>query len=305
MIAQAKKLQDKILDIKYGRIKQGLKLDIPEIDEHLRYKQGNFNLVIGHANSGKTTFCVYLFVLWAIKHNLRFLIWSSENTPQSIVRKIIEFKMGLPITKATDKQINTAVNWCDNHFKIIDVQDLYTYKQLIKESEQIKEAWNYNCLLIDPYNSLSKDPTLQKLVGNSHDYDYQVSSELRLLAKKQNITIYLNAHGVTSAMRAVHPVGHEYEGLPKPLGMADVEGGGKWGNRSDDIICVHRYISSPKDWMYTNILILKVKENESGGRPTSFLNPLKIKMTLNNVGFEFMGKNLLNTKEVKTDKIPF
>jgi len=45
MIAQAKNIQDKILDIKYGRIKQGLKLDIPEIDEHLRYKQGNFNLV--------------------------------------------------------------------------------------------------------------------------------------------------------------------------------------------------------------------------------------------------------------------
>jgi len=63
MIAHSRKIQDKILDIKYGRIKQGLKLDIPEIDEHLRYKQGNFNLIIGHANSGKTTFCVYLFVL--------------------------------------------------------------------------------------------------------------------------------------------------------------------------------------------------------------------------------------------------
>ena len=75
MIAQAKKLQDKILDIKYGRVKEGLKIGIPEIDEFLRYKQGNFNLIIGHANVGKTTVIIYLFVLWAIKHNLKFLIW--------------------------------------------------------------------------------------------------------------------------------------------------------------------------------------------------------------------------------------
>jgi len=304
MIAQAKNIQNKILDIKYGRIKQGLKLGIPQIDEHLRYKQGNFNLVIGHANSGKTTIMIYLFVLWAVKYKLRFLIWSSENTPQSIVRKIIEFKMGLPITEATDKQINTAVSWCDNHFKIIDVEDLYTYKQLIKEAQQIKDAWNYDCLLIDPYNSLSKDPTLQKLVGNSHDYDYQVASEFRLLAKKRNITLYLNAHGVTSAMRAIHTNG-EYQGLPKPLGMADVEGGGKWGNRADDTLCIHRYSTHPTDWMYSNIFILKVKENETGGRPTPFDSPIQIKMKINNVGFEYLGSDLLKEKESITDKIPF
>ena len=43
MIAQAKKLQDKILDIKYGRVKEGLKIGVPEIDEHIRFKK---NLLI-------------------------------------------------------------------------------------------------------------------------------------------------------------------------------------------------------------------------------------------------------------------
>ena len=39
MIAQAKKLQDKILDIKYGRVKEGLKIGVPEIDEFIRFKR--------------------------------------------------------------------------------------------------------------------------------------------------------------------------------------------------------------------------------------------------------------------------
>ena len=66
MIAQAKKLQDKILDIKYGRVKEGLKIGIPEIDEFLRYKQGNFNLIIGHANVGKTYWVLWYFLAYHI-----------------------------------------------------------------------------------------------------------------------------------------------------------------------------------------------------------------------------------------------
>jgi len=302
VIAQSKAIQDKILDIKYGRVKEGLKIGVPDIDEYIRYKQGGFNLLIGHANVGKTTVICYLLTLWAIKHNLRFLVWSSENTPQSIVRKIIEFKMGTPIHQAEEKEIAEAVVWCDTHFKIIDVEDLYTYKDLLKEANAVKDAWDYDGLLIDPYNSLAKDHQLLRAVG-SHEYDYQVSSEFRLFAKKKNVTVYLNAHGVTESLRKTHIKGHEYENLPMPLGLAGVEGGGKWGNRADDVYCIHRYTSHPSDWMYSHIHVLKVKENETGGRCTSYEQPISLRMSLNNVGFEYKGQDLLNYKQIKPIQI--
>ncbi len=298
MIAQAKNIQKRILDIKYGRIKEGLKIGVDEIDEFIRFKQANFNLIIGHSNVGKTTFILYLFTVWAIKHKLRFLVFSSENTPQSIVRKIIEFKMGLPIMKATDEQINNSINWCDNYFKIIDVAELYTYKQLLKEANQIKDAWDYQGLLIDPYNSLAKESGLLKMVGG-HEYDYQVATEFRVFAKKRNVSVFLNAHGVTEALRKVHTKGHEFENLPVPLGLSSVEGGGKWGNRADDVLCCHRYTSSINEWMYTHISVLKVKENETGGRCTPFEQPIKLRMTINNVGFQFMGKDLIHDEPIK------
>ncbi len=301
MIAQTKTIQNKILDIKYGRVKEGLGIDIPEIDEYIRYKQGNFNLLIGHANVGKTTVICYLLTVYAIKHNLKFLIWSSENTPQSIVRKIIEFKMGKPIHEAEEKQIAGAVVWCDKHFKIIDVEDLYTYKDLLKEANAVKDAWDYNGLLIDPYNSLAKDHQLLRAVGG-HEYDYQVSSEFRLFAKKKNVTVFLNAHGVTESLRRTHQKGHEYENLPQPLGLAGVEGGGKWGNRADDVLCIHRYTSHPTEWMYSNLHVLKVKENETGGRCTPYEQPISLRMSLNNVGFEFMGQNILHKKQIQSIK---
>ena len=46
-IADLSYLQRKVLDIKNGAIPQGLKLDLPEIDEYLRLKRGNFNICVG------------------------------------------------------------------------------------------------------------------------------------------------------------------------------------------------------------------------------------------------------------------
>ena len=300
MIAQAKKLQDKILDIKYGRVKEGLKIGVPEIDEHIRFKK-NLLIAIGHANVGKTTTLIYFYVLWAKLYNLKFLVWSSENTPESILRKIIEFYMGKPIQESNDEQISRAVKWSDEHFKIIEVEDLYTYKSLLKEAQQIKDAWKYDGLLIDPYNSLSKDAAILKMVGNAHEYDYQVLTELRIFTKKNNVQICVNAHGVTSALRQVHHSGHEYEGLTRPLAMIDAEGGSKISSRADDIWCIHRYVQHPTDWMYSHIHVLKIKENETGARPTTFEQPLRLRMKVNNVGFEFLGRDLMhNQNKIET-----
>lgn len=295
MIAKSNNIKDKILDLKYGRVKGGLGIGVDPIDEYMRYKQGNFNIIIGHANVGKTSFLMYLLTLYALKHKLKFVIWSSENTTQSIARKIIEFKMQKPINTANDKEIEDSLKWCDTYFKIIDVDDLYTYNDVMKEALAIKDVWQYHGLVIDPYNSLSKDKDLLKVVGG-HEYDYQVASELRLFAKKNNITIYLNAHGVTEALRRSHPKGHEYENLPMPLSLASVEGGGKWANRADDVLCVHRYTSHPQEWMYSHLHVLKVKENETGGRCTPYEQGIKLRMAIDNVGFEFNGQNLLNYK---------
>ena len=76
--------------------------------------------------------------------------------------------------------------------------------------------------------------------------------------------------------------------------MSDIEGGSKWSSRADDVYCIHRYVAHPTDWMYSHIHVLKIKENETGGRPTTFENPIQLKMKINNVGFEFLGRDLMH-----------
>lgn len=292
MIAKKIDLKDKLLDVKYDRIEQGLRLGIEEIDEWVRFKRGNFNICVGHANTGKTTVILFMMLAYALKHDLRWLIFSSENTDYSVARKLLEFKAGKPIQKISDSQIDEHLHWIDSHFKIMQVDKIYNARLLMEEAKAIKNAWNYDGILIDPYNSLAKDPALLRSVGG-HEYDYQIASEMRLFCKENNVSMWLNTHAVTEALRKTHDKDHEFAGLPRPCGMADIEGGGKWGNRADDVLSIHRYTGHAERWMYSDLHVKKVKETETGGRPTVDDAPISMRMMPGNAGFTVAGIDVI------------
>lgn len=304
MIIEYDTIKEKLKDIRSGTVKEGEKINVAEIDEYIRFKQGNFNVILGHANVGKTTVILYLMLVYAKRLGKRWLIFSSENEPHSLYRKLIEFLEQEPINRIEDTDFNNHMEFINNHFKIIDSSSLYTYRRLIELSKAVKDAWDYHGLLIDPYNSLIKDPELSKSIGG-HEYDYQATTEIRLFAKKNNVTVWLNTHANTNALRIKHPLGHEYVGHPIPPLAGDVEGGGKFVNRADDFIVIHRYIQHPTEWMVNHIHIRKVKEIETGGRPTPIDEPIKLRSLIGNVGFEINGQKILDKPLKEQSSIPF
>ena len=294
----------KLQDIRTGKIKEGLKLGFPTIDEWMRFKYGNFNIVLGHANSGKTTLTLFFMLLYSIKHNIKWLVYSSENEPYSIIKKLIEFLAVKPINKITEDEFNKHKEFVFDHFKFIDINELHTYKSLIDLATVIKNAWEYQGFLIDPYNSLLKDrDTLKGISG--HDYDYQATSEFRVFCKKHNVSIWLCTHAATEALRKKFPKGHRYENQPIPPMGADIEGGGKYINRADDMYVCHRQIYDPQDWMYTQLHIRKVKDIDSGGRPTSIDEPILLKSIPNNVGFEIGDNQAVKGTMIEQLNLPF
>lgn len=303
MIATVQSLKEKLLDVKYDRIEQGLGLDIPEVDEWLRYKRGAFNICVGHANTGKTTTILYLMTAYALKHDISWLIFSSENTDYSIARKLLEFKTATPVQKLPDSVIESELEWINEHFKIITVDKIYTARTLMSEAKKIKEVFNFDGMLVDPYNSLAKDTQLLRSVGG-HEYDYQIASEMRLFCKENNVSMWLNCHAVTEALRRKHPNDHEFAGHPMPPSMADVEGGGKWGNRADDVISIHRYTQHSERWMFSDIHVTKVKETETGGRPTPQDSPISLRMMPANCQFTIAGREVISNNKYN-NKIEF
>ena len=130
-----------------------------------------------------------------------------------------------------------------------------------------------------------------------HEYHYEVASAIRVFAHKNQVTTIVNTHPVTEAMRKVHHGNHPYAGMPMPPMTSDIEGGGKWGNRADAVVIIHRYAQHPEDWVYTHIHVRKVKEMETGGRVTPLEQPITMRSIVGNVGFSINNRNLLQQSE--------
>jgi len=157
MILNIKQQVEKLQKIRNNEIKEGYSLGIQEFDEYFKLKSGSFNVVLGHSNTGKTTTILYVMLLYSVKHNLRWLIYSSENEAYVVIRKLVEFLESKPINKVEEVDFVQRIKWIDAHFKIIDPNTLFNYKKLLNLAEEIKKAWDYEGFLIDPYNSLMID----------------------------------------------------------------------------------------------------------------------------------------------------
>jgi hypothetical protein len=59
-------------------------------------------------------------------------------------------------------------------------------------------------------------------------------------------------------------------------------------------LIIHRYVSHPEFWFYTYLAVIKIKEIDTGGRPTPIDSPIELRSIANNVGFSVGGKNLLH-----------
>lgn len=284
---------DKLNAIRRGEIKEGLALGIDTIDEYWRVKFNSFNIVLGHASTGKTTTLLYLLLLYALKYDLKFLIFSAENEASSISKKLVEFLTGLPFNKIDEDTWLVKLKWVDKHFKYIDIDEVYTAGELLTKAAEIKRSYDYHALMIDPYNSLLRDKETMKSHG-AHEYDYAVMSDMRLFTRRNKCSIYLVTHAVTEALRHRHPSNHPFANYITPPSAGSAEGGGKFLNKSDNFLILHRYTNHPELWTSSFLSVIKIKEIDSGGRPTPQDTPIVLKSVANNVGFSLDGKNLLH-----------
>lgn len=297
MIVDINKTLETLNQVRTGEYKEGLKLGVEELDRHFRFKR-QFSVILGHANVGKTQTMLYVMFLYTLRHNVKWLLFSSENQPYQLYKKLLEFDTGLPINKIPEQEMKTRMIKISQNFKVIDSKELFTYKTLLAEAKRIKQNYDFDGFLIDPYNSLVTDVTAAKL--GKHEYDYLATTEMLQFCNEHNCAIWLNTHANTEALRKKHGASHEYAEHPIPPMASDVEGGGKFVNRvTDFFMVIHRYTQHETDWMYSHIHVRKIKDVDSGGMPTFMDEPIRLKSLKNNVGYEIDGKNLVQLIKTK------
>lgn len=240
------------------------------LDHHCPYKQGQLTTIVGHTNVGKTTLIVYL--LSKLLSEKKLIVYSAENRISQIARMLISFHWG-------NHEYKKYFKWLRERVKFIKHEKQFTYKDMLEQTAIADDiGFNSDIIFIDPYNALKVDSKM-----NSHNYHYEAMEDMRIWTMNTKKSIFLNCHTVTESQR----VKVDKTGTSPPPMMADVEGGGKFPNKSDDVWVIHRnlYHTDEEERFVSDLYIGKVRNTEGGGRPTGFLNPIRFKFKHDWTGF--------------------
>ena len=267
-----------------GEIPKGLDTGNARLDQYFRYKP-EFLIINGHSNVGKTTMALYMMVNSALRHNWRWIVYSSENKTAAIKMRLMEFVLNKPIDLMDWEERKSAFNWVSYHFKVISNADVYSYMDLIIFAEKlIQYEGDYHGFFVDPYNSL-KIQLNQGAAISTHEYHYEAASELLTFTNRHNMAMWLNAHSVTESQRRKGE-----DGLPIAPFAEDTEGGGKFVNRADCFLTFHRRVQAQtsEDKRIMEFHVRKVRSQETGGEPTPFDDPFRFQMNVQRTGFNAM-----------------
>lgn len=271
---------DFIYKFRTGLIPMGLPFGYYDLDQYLRLKEGEFYASLAHSHIGKTTVNLWLLFLSAIKYDWNWMVYTGENQSASVKMKIMEFFVGKRISQMDDREHNIALKFVDEHFFMMSTDNMYSYRDLLEHAKVLMAYKSLKGVFIDPYNSLMMELTVAK---NKYIYDYEAYSEMLNFTKKYNTTIFLSVHTTTASQRD-----RDSSGNQKMPHASDTEGGAALYNRSDNFVTLHRKIKDPNEWMYTEISVDKIRNRETGGKPSSQGSPIKLRMVN---GIEFVDDN--------------
>lgn len=265
---------------KYGHMK---------LDEHCPYKQGQLVVVIGHTNVGKTTLILYL--LAQLLKEKRLIVYSAENRISQIARYLIAFAH-------RNHNYPKYFEWLRDRVWFIRHAKQFNYKDMLEQTAIADDmGFASDIIFIDPYNALKVDNRM-----NGHNYHYEAIEDMRIHTMQTGKSIFLNCHTVTDAQR----VKADQFGEIKPPMMADVEGGGKFPNKADDVWVIHRniYHKEPLERFVSHLYIGKVRNTEGGGKPTGWEEPIRFTFRADWTGFDTAEDTIRSFSEPKHE-IPF
>jgi hypothetical protein len=262
---------------KEGKIKLGLETECA-LDDYFRFKRKQLNIILGHDNVGKTYWFEWYMLVLALKHGLKFCVWSGENSTGQLLRDMIQMYKGRNFKDLSLNEIRSASGYLEQFFTFVDNRKLYKPEQLLEIFKDV----DCDACIIDPFTGLDR--------AMNYEGNYRFLNICRQFCNITGKTIYVSTHPNTESGRSgnLYPENHEWKGHLKPPLKDHVEGGKSFLNRCDDMIVIHRLIKHETMKYETMISTEKIKDKDSGGALTELNMPLLFNFN-SGLGFTIQG----------------
>ena len=216
----------------------------------LRISMGEWTIITGVPNSGKSDFCDQILCNMAVKYGFRSAMFAPESYPYESHIKRISDKLNKRSSSIDD--LNNTKDFIDEHFSWIkiDLKDL-TLEKVLKHFRELVYSKGVNIFVIDPYNMLNHHSKAD------HSYHDKILSLLTQFVQQTNTHLFLIAH----------PRKLESEnGIYKKATLYDISGSASFFNKCFNGMVVVRELGSETEYGsdLVRVYIDKVKRKDNG-----------------------------------------
>jgi twinkle protein len=236
-------LADKVRALYARGWERGVSTGWDEVDRFYTVRPGEFTVVTGMPNSGKSNWLDALLVNLANAHGWRFALFSPENQPlEDHMARFVEKWAGESFHDGMYKRIDAAklesgMRWVGDHFRWIlpDDDAEWTIENVLERARALVFRAGIRGLVIDPWNELEHAPpngTTETI------YTGQVLKRVRQFARHHGVHVWIVAHPAKLYREKdtrTYPVPNLY----------DISGSANWRNKADCGIVIWRDFANP------------------------------------------------------------
>jgi twinkle protein len=276
---------DNVLNYNENGVKN-YSIGLPNADTYFKMELGQWSVVTGIPNSGKSDVMDQICCNLATRFDMRCAMFAPESFPYEGHIKRIANK--LTEVNCNNEQLNQTKDFIQDHFfwVKIDLENL-TLKGILNAFKELVFQKGINVCVIDPWNML--DHSAQK----DHSYIGRALSEITQFCQQTNTHLFLVAHP-----RKIESENGKYK---KPT-LYDISGSADFFNKAYNGLIVYRCIGERTKFKsdVVKIYVEKVKRKENGQ-----LGEFDIAPDFKNGGI-YKDIDLESKKfEVITDDLPF
>jgi twinkle protein len=254
--------EERILFLYEHGWEKGVTSGWPTLDEYYTVRPGEFTVITGIPNSGKSNWLDALIVNLAILHGWRIGIFSAENQPiHGHMARIIEklacepFGDG-PTSRMSRDTLQDTLDWAHNHFYWIlpddDDDGGWTVEAVLDRARVLVFRYGITGLVLDPWNEFEHERP-EGLTET--EYVSRTLSRVRKWARRYGVHIWMVAHPTKLKK-------DKDNNYPIP-NLYDISGSAHWRNKADNGIVIWRDLPEP-DQKRVEVHIQKIRFPEIG-----------------------------------------
>lgn len=231
-------VSDRILHLYRHGWEKGVSTGWEEVDRHYTVRPGEFTVVTGMPNSGKSNWLDALLVNLAQAHGWRFALFSPENQPlEDHMARMCEKWARAPFgdgpgIRMDEGSLAQAMGWVREHFMwILPDDDLeWTIDTVLERAKALVFRKGIRGLVIDPWNELEHalPPGMTETI-----YTGTMLKRIRQFARRHGVHVWIVAH--PQKLYRDKETGN----YPVPS-LYDISGSAHWRNKADNGVVVWR-----------------------------------------------------------------